>query len=146
MNLRAARRLSLFKAVDGPDGRTHRRGHQRTLRTQPRSAWPHGLAGSRLGADIENSYGSGRGGPGGSWIIDEAEVHFVLDLEVTVPDIVGWRNGHMPSPPEGREIQVVTDRICEIFLPSTKSTYREEKLPLYARYGVRFAWLVDPNA
>jgi hypothetical protein len=46
------------------------------LPTQPRPAWAHSLAGSRLGADIEGPYGRGRGGPGGSWIIDEPEVHF----------------------------------------------------------------------
>ena len=37
------------------------------------------------------------------------------------------------------------DWVCEIFSPSSKSTDREEKMPLYARYGVRFAWLVDPD-
>ncbi len=115
------------------------------LRTQPRPAWPHILAGSRLGADIEGAYGRGRGGPGGWWIIDEPEVHFVLDTEVTVPDIAGWRQERMPSPPEGHKIQVVPDWICEIFSPSTKSTDREEKMPLYANYGVRFAWFVDPK-
>jgi Uma2 family endonuclease len=51
----------------------------------------------------------------------------------------------MPSPPEGHKIQVVPDWVCEIFSPSTKSTDREEKMPLYAHYGVRFAWLVDPK-
>jgi Uma2 family endonuclease len=115
------------------------------LRTQPRPAWPHSLASSRLGADIEGPYGRGRGGPGGWWIIDEPEVHFVLDTEVMVPDIAGWRKKRMPSPPEGHKIQVVPDWVCEVFSPSTKSTDREEKMPLYAHYGVRFAWLVDPK-
>lgn len=115
------------------------------LRTHPRPAWPHILTSSRLGADIEGPYRRGRGGPGGWWIIDEPEVHFVLDSELTVPDIVGWRKEPMPSPPVGRKIQVVPDWVCEIFSPSTKSTDREEKMPLYARYGVQFAWLVDPK-
>ena len=51
----------------------------------------------------------------------------------------------MPSLPEGHKAQVVPDWNCEIFSPSTKSTDREEKMPLYARYGVRFAWLIDPE-
>jgi Uma2 family endonuclease len=106
------------------------------LRTQPRPAWPHILAGARLGAVIEGPYGCGRGGPGGWWIVLEPEVHLVLDTEVTVPDIVGWRKGRMPTPPEGHKIQVVTDWVSEIFSPSTKSTDREEKMPLYARHGV----------
>jgi hypothetical protein len=54
-----------------------------------------------LDADIEGPYGRLRGGSGGWWIIDEPEVHFVLDTELTVPDIAGWRKAHMPSPPEG---------------------------------------------
>jgi len=51
----------------------------------------------------------------------------------------------MPSPPDGHKIQVAPDWVCEIFSPSSKSTDREEKMPLYANYGVRFAWLVDPK-
>ena len=115
------------------------------LRTQPRPAWPHALASSRLGSDIEGPYGRGRGGPGGWWIIDEPEVHFVLDIEVAVPDIAGWRRERMPIPPEGHKIQVVPDWVCEVLSPSTKSMDREEKMPLYADYGVSYAWLVDPK-
>ncbi|WP_049780572.1 Uma2 family endonuclease [Nitrosococcus halophilus] len=51
----------------------------------------------------------------------------------------------MPSPPVGHKIQVVPDWVCEIFSPSTKSTDREEKMPLYAHYGIQLAWLVDPK-
>ena len=146
MNPRTARKPSLYEQLIAlPDGLTGEIINGQ-LRTQPRPAWPHGLAGSRLGADIEGPYGRGRGGPGGWWIIDEPEVHFVLDTEVTVPDIAGWRKERLPSPPEGHKIQVVPDWICEIFSPSTKSTGREEKMPLYARYRVRFAWLVDPKS
>ena len=52
-------------------------------------------------------------------------------------------NGQLRTQP--RPIQVVPDWIGEIFSPSTRSIDREEKMPLYARYGVRFAWLVDPK-
>jgi len=31
----------------------------------------------------------GMGGPGGWWIIDEPEIHFMRDIEVTVPDLAG---------------------------------------------------------
>ena len=70
----------------------------------------------------------------------------MLDTEVTVPDIAGWRRERMPTPPVGHKIQVVPDWICEILSPSTKSTDREEKMPLYADHGVAYAWLVDPKA
>jgi Uma2 family endonuclease len=116
------------------------------LRTQPRPSGPHALASSRLGADIEGPYSRGRGGPGGWWIIDEPEIHFVLDIEVVVPDIAGWLQARLPSLPHGHRFKVVPDWICEIFSPATKSSDREEKMPLYARYRVPFAWLVDPSA
>lgn len=116
------------------------------LRTQPRPGWPHALVTSRLGADLEGPYGRGRGGPGGWWIIDEPEVHFVLDLEVTVPDLAGWRRERLPVPPQGHKVTVVPDWICEVLSPATSSTDREEKMPLYARHGVRFAWLVNPRS
>jgi Uma2 family endonuclease len=116
------------------------------LRAQPRPSGPHALASSRLGSDLEGPYGRGRGGPGGWWIIDEPEVHFVVDVEVVVPDLAGWRRARMPVLPEGHRFEVVPDWVCEIFSPATKSADREEKMPLYARYGVRHAWLVDPRA
>ncbi len=38
------------------------------------------------------------------------------------------------------------DWVCEILSPSTARKDRTLKLPLYARYGVPHAWLVDPLA
>ena len=52
----------------------------------------------------------------------------------------------MPDPPQGHKIQVVPDWVCEVLSPSTKSTDREEKMPVYARFGVQFAWLLDPSS
>lgn len=145
MNPKGSRKPSLYEQLLVlPEGLTGEIVNGQ-LRTQPRPGWAHILAASRLGADIEGPYGRGRGGPGGWWIIDEPEVHFVLDREVLVPDIAGWRKEHMPSPPEGHKVPVVPDWVCEILSPSTRSTDREEKIPLYAHYGVRFAWLVDPK-
>jgi Uma2 family endonuclease len=145
MNQRAVRKFSLYEQLIAlPEGLTGEIINGQ-LRTQPRPAWPHIVAGTRLGTDIEGPYGRGRGGPGGWWIVLEPEVHFVLDAEVTVPDIAGWRKETMPKSPEGHKISVVPDWVCEIFSPSTKSTDRGEKMPLYARHGVRYAWLVDPK-
>ena len=132
MSQRLARRPSLYEQLESlPDGLIGEIINGQ-LRARPCPAWRHSLAGSRLGADVEGPYGRGRGGPGGWWIIDEPEVHFVPDREVTVPDIAGWRQERMPNPPEGHKIQVVPDWVCEIFSPSTKSMDREEKMPLYA--------------
>jgi Uma2 family endonuclease len=36
--------------------------------------------------------------------------------------------------------------VCEILSPSTESKDRRVKMPIHARYGVGFAWLIDPLA
>jgi Uma2 family endonuclease len=146
MTSQTAARLDLYEQLLAlPEGLTGEIINGQ-LRAHPRPRWGHALAASRLGADLEAPYGRGRGGPGGWWIIDEPEVHLALDREVVVPDLAGWRREHMPSPPEGHKIEVVPDWICEVLSPATKSSDREEKMPLYARYGVAYAWLVDPKA
>ena len=146
MSIQSAKSPSLYEQLVAlPEGLTGEIINGQ-LRAQPRPAGPHALASSRLGADIEGPFGRGRGGPGGWWIIDEPEVHFLLDREVMVPDIAGWRRERMPTLPEGHKFEVVPDWICEVFSPSSKSSDREEKMPLYAHYGVGYAWLVDPKA
>jgi Uma2 family endonuclease len=114
------------------------------LHTQPRPSGRHGLAERGLNIDIGGPFDFGRGGPGGWWIIPEPEVHFVRDVEVAVPDLAGWRRERMPSVPEDQRFEVVPDWVCEILSPSTSKKDRVIKLPLYARYSVAYAWLVDP--
>jgi len=86
----------------------------------------------------------GEGGPGGWWIIDEPEVHFIRDVEVAVPDLAGWRHERMPSLPGDHWFEVVPDWVCEILSPSTAKTDRAVKLPVYARFGVAHVWIIDP--
>ena len=76
----------------------------------------------------------------------EPEVHFIRDVEVVVPDLAGWRRERMPTIPRDHRFEVVPDWVCEILSPSTAQKDRTLKLPLYARYGVAYAWLVDPLA
>jgi hypothetical protein len=52
-----------------------------------------------------------RGGPGGGWIIDEPEIHFVRDKVVLVPDLTGWRRERMPEIPRHPPFEVVPDWI-----------------------------------
>jgi len=114
------------------------------LYTQSRPSGPHGRASSILFTKVgpyDNDIG---GSPGGWWICIEPEVHFVRDTEVAVPDLAGWRRERMPYLPEDQRFEVVPDWVCEILSPSTKRKDREDKMPLYARYGVRYAWLIDP--
>ena len=116
------------------------------LHTHPRPAGPHAIAASALGMDIGSAFHRGRGGPGGWWIIFEPEVHFVVDTEVTVPDLAGWRRERLPEIPRGHRFTVPPDWICEVLSPGTARTDRIDKMPLYASFGVEFLWLLDPLA
>jgi Uma2 family endonuclease len=116
------------------------------LYVQPRPAGPHAVAELSLGARISYPFRFGEGGPGGWWILVEPEIHFIRDTEVAVPDLAGWRRERMPAIPRDHRFEVVPDWVCEILSPSTAQKDRTLKLPLYARYGVAHAWLVDPLA
>jgi Uma2 family endonuclease len=94
--------------------------------------------------DIGGAFQRGKGGPGGWWIIDEPEIHFVRDIEVCVPDIAGWRKERMPKIPKGHRFEIVPDWICEVLSPRTAKTDRVVKMPVYAQYGVAYLWLVHP--
>jgi len=115
------------------------------LHTQPRPTGPHAYAASMLGADLAHPLDKGRGGPGGWWIIDAPELHFLVDVEVDVPDIAGWRRERMPRLPEGHRFTVVPDWVCGVLSPSAESKDRHIKMPIYARFGVAHAWFVDPG-
>lgn len=78
------------------------------LYTQPRPAGPHAIA-SSLGMEIGMAYHKGRGGPGGWWIIDEPEIHFIRDTEVSVPDIGGWRRERLPHIPVDHRFEIIPD-------------------------------------
>ena len=114
------------------------------LHATPRPAPPHSLAASVLGADLLQPFHRGRGGPGGWWILDEPEVHFITRIELTVPDIAGWRRERLPAMPPTAFFELVPDWLCEVLSPSTARYDRHTKLPAYERHGVPFVWLVDP--
>ena len=116
------------------------------LHAQPRPSGRHGLAERALNVDLGGPYDFGRNGPGGWWIIPEPEVHFVRDSEVAVPDLAGWRRERMPRVPDDQRFEVVPDWVCEILSPTSARRDRIVKLPFYARHGVAYAWLVDPEA
>jgi Uma2 family endonuclease len=116
------------------------------LYAHPRPAARHARAHSALNIRIGGPFWFGsEGGPGGWWILTEPEIHFVRDTEVVVPDIGGWRRERLPSLPDGHRFEVVPDWVCEVLSPGTTRVDRAIKLPLYARYGVAHAWLVDPQ-
>ncbi len=113
------------------------------LQTHPKPAPRHAHVGSSLGHEIVGPFHKGRGGPGGWLILGEVEVQFGTDI--LVPDISGWRRERIPHLPETNWIETTPDWICEIHSPSTKKLDQIDKSEIYADFGVKHLWFVDPE-
>jgi Uma2 family endonuclease len=120
------------------------------LHVMPRPAPRHADAEGGLLGELRGPFQRGRGGPGGWWILPEPEIHFpdptmAGAIDAVVPDVAGWRRVRMPVRPDTPAITLAPDWVCEILSPtSTEKRDREEKMPLYAREKVEWAWLLDP--
>jgi Uma2 family endonuclease len=112
------------------------------LHATPRPAIGHQLSVSMLGGELVPPFHSGRGGPGGWWIVDEPELH--LGRNVLVPDLAGWRRERLPALPREAFFTLAPDWVCEVLSPATARIDRLKKLAIYAREGVEHGWLVDP--
>ena len=112
------------------------------LFASPRPRPRHAVAASALGGDLNPPFQQGRGGPGGWWILDEPELHFGED--VLVPDLAGWTRERLTSLPPEAYFTLAPDWVCEVISPHNERHDRARKMPVYAREGVRHAWLVDP--
>lgn len=114
------------------------------LHTHPRPGARHARAASRLGGELDGPFDRGRGGPGGWILLDEPELH--LGEDIVVPDLAGWRRERMPRfPYDAAYFTLPPDWICEVLSASTSKIDRGDKLDIYAREGVRNAWLLDPT-
>jgi Uma2 family endonuclease len=80
----------------------------------------------------------------GWWIEVEAEIR-LLQERLAVPDLAGWRVERVPDLPDENPLTVLPDWCCEILSPRTARDDKRLKLPLYARAGVPWIWLVDPT-
>lgn len=121
------------------------------LYVMPRPAPKHANASSALGFKIGAPFHFGDRGPGGWWILDEPELHFPDptepgEIDALVPDLAGWKRARMPALPTTAYFTLAPDWVCEVLSPSTENVDREEKMPVYAREGVRHAWIIDPVA
>ncbi len=79
---------------------------------------------------------------GGSWLSQRS-------ISCAIPRSVfrTWPGGGesaCQSIPRDQRFETVPDWVCEVLSPSTESKDRRVKMPIYARYGVGFVWLVDP--
>lgn len=144
ITMQAAESFSLYEQLAAlPEGLTGEILNGQ-LHAQPRPSGAHMGVESALQIELGGPFDRGRGGPGGWRILVEPEIHFVHDREICVPDLAGWRRERLPQLPRDQRFEVVPDWVCEILSPSTESKDRRIKMPIYAHYGVRSAWLIDP--
>lgn len=114
------------------------------LHVHPRPALPHAEVASAVSEKLRGPFHRDGGGPGGWIILYEPELHLGPDPDVVVPDVAGWRQTRMPHVPATPFTKLAPDWICEILSPSTEAIDRGEKMTIYARERVPYAWLVDP--
>lgn len=114
------------------------------LYTTPRPRPAHADAASGLGGALRGPFDRARGGPGGWRVLFEPELH--LGADVLVPDLAGWLRERLPVLPDEAYFALAPDWVCEVISPETAGLDRVKKLAIYAREGVRNAWLVDPLA
>lgn len=87
---------------------------------------------------------SGRGGPGGWWILSEVEV-LLASGDVVRPDVAGWRRERSPERPGGMPVELRPDWVCEVLSASNATHDSVTKLRLYHSVGIPHYWLVDPR-
>lgn len=114
------------------------------LHAHPRPHGRHGIASSRLNTTLGGPFDLGSGGPGGWVFATEPELH--LGPHIIVPDLSGWRTARLPRLPSTPYIDTAPDWVAEILSPSTQAIDRTDKLTVYAQFGVKHAWYIDPKA
>ena len=121
------------------------------LHVMPRPAPRHANVEGGVLEELRSPFQRGCSGPGGWWILPEPELHFPDpavqgEIEALAPDVAGWRRTRLSDLPDTAYFALAPDWICEVLSKSTEDTDRNEKMPIYAREGVRHAWLIDPIA
>jgi Uma2 family endonuclease len=106
-------------------------------------AIPHAIASSVLSGLLVTAFQIGRPETGSWWILKRLELHFGED--VLVPDIAGWQRERMPQLRRAPFFTLAPDWVCEVLSPSTTTLNRKRKREIYAREGVEYVWLVDPD-
>ena len=117
------------------DGTLYTNRRPETLQTNARTG---------LGGFLSETLRYGRSGPGCWSILNEPELH--LGEDILVPDIAGWRRERMPEFPTGAYFTLAPDWVCEVLSPSTRKLDLGAKRAVYAREGIGYLWLVDPDA
>ncbi|HEX8253717.1 MAG TPA: Uma2 family endonuclease [Thermoanaerobaculia bacterium] len=111
------------------------------LFASPRPRIRHAEAQTELAAILRSTFGRGGGGSGTWHILIEPELH--LGADILVPDIAAWRVERVgPRMPDVAAMTLAPDWVCEILSSSTARLDRARKLPVYARHGIPYSWIV----
>jgi Uma2 family endonuclease len=113
------------------------------LRLSPRPGAPATVVASVIGQKLGHWFERRGGGTGGWLILWEPELH--LGDEIVVPDLAGWRRERLDVIPDEAFFTMPPDWVCEVLSKSTEKIDRTEKMPLYASFGVQYAWLIHPR-
>jgi len=97
-----------------------------------------------LGADLDDPFRRGRGGPGGWIILAEPELHLGPRPDRLSPDLAGWRRERLSELPDGAAFTLAPDWVCEILSDSTERVDRLKKSRVYAREGIGHFWILHP--
>jgi Uma2 family endonuclease len=111
-----------------------------TRRLPPRAS----CASSALGYRILAAYDKRSRGPEGWVVLRSVEIH--LGPDVVVPDWAAWRRSRVPTLEGLDYMSLAPDWVCEVLTPVTVAFDKAQKLPVYAREGVPYAWLLDTEA
>ncbi len=138
-----ARRLATYEDVLGAPPNKIAEIIDGELHLSPRPAKPHAAAASALQEELGPPFKRGRGGPGGWIILFEPELH--LGPDILVPELVGWRRERMPTMlADEPYFTLAPDWIAEVVSPRSAKYDRTDKLRIYARECVPWAWIIDP--
>ncbi len=114
------------------------------LVTRPRPVPRHVSASGAANVALGGPYQFGINGPGGWIFMPEPELH--LRTHVVVPDLAGWTRERLPAAAVSKAfIEVAPDWVLETLSPSTEKYDRGDKRRIYAEFGVRHLWLLDPR-
>lgn len=91
-------------------------------------------------AELLRLYARGRGG---KTIVSPA-IAF-SDSDVLQPDVAFFERAreHLLAP--DKPIRAAPDLVIDVLSPDTEAVDRGQRLPIYARHGVRECWLIDPD-
>lgn len=67
-----------------------------------------------------------------------------LHKDILVPDWAGWKKSSFSHHFSETGIAIAPQWVCEILSAESEKLDREQKLPIYAREEVDYAWLIQP--